>query len=78
MKGVSLPAPSTSKNHLKNLLFQVEDFLSRRFLAIRGKTAANPYGLARILTMKWRKSSDKKHSSDYYRHPTQKKINKER
>ncbi|MBQ3127410.1 MAG: hypothetical protein IJC13_00065 [Clostridia bacterium] len=69
MKGVSLSASSTSKNHLKNLSFRVEDFLSRGFLAIQGKNTANPCGLASILTKKWRKSSDKKHGSDYYRHP---------
>ena len=71
LKGVSLSAPSISKNHLKNLWFQVADFLSRRFLAIQGKTGVNPFGLTRILTQKWRKSADKKHGSDYYRHPKQ-------
>ncbi|MEE0982120.1 MAG: hypothetical protein U0K91_10570 [Acutalibacteraceae bacterium] len=64
MKGVSLSASSTSKNHLKILRFRVEDFLSRGFMAIQGKNAANPCGLASILTKKWRKASDKKHGSD--------------
>ena len=38
-------------------------------MADQGKNAANPFGFASILTKKWRKSSDKKHGSDYYRHP---------
>ena len=38
-------------------------------MAIQGKTGVNPFGLTRILTKKWRKSADKKHGSDYYRHP---------
>jgi len=69
LKGDSLSAPSTAKNHLKILGFQVEDFLSRGFLAIQGKNTVNPFGFTSILTKKWRKSSDKKHGSDYYRHP---------
>jgi len=72
LKGDSLSAPSTSKNHLKILSFRVKGFLSRGFLTIQGKSTANPFGFASILTKKWRKSSDKKHGSAYYRHPKEK------
>jgi hypothetical protein len=72
LKGASLSAPETSKNHLKILSFRVEDFLSRRFLAIQGKNTAKPFVFASILTKKWRKLSDKKQGSDYYRHPKEK------
>lgn len=36
LKGVSLPATSPSKNHLKIFNFWVEDFLSRGFLVFQG------------------------------------------
>ena len=39
----------------------------------RGKTAANPDGFARILTMGRRKYACQNHGSDYSCHPNQKK-----
>ena len=43
-------------------------FIERIFGSSRQNTA-HPCGLASILTNKWRKLFDKKHGSDYYRHP---------
>ncbi len=42
LKGVSLPAPSTSKNYLKILRFQVEDFYRGDFWLFNAQNAANP------------------------------------
>ncbi|MGN0485699.1 MAG: hypothetical protein ACI4GB_00545 [Acutalibacteraceae bacterium] len=36
LQGGSLASSSTTKNHQKIICFQVEDFLSRRFLTLQG------------------------------------------